>query len=160
MHHRRRNLGSIGECGKRELNSYAVKREASRYAAGNLKQDGEVDCLSGAARTGVIRDRFHTLDGRVWLKALCESLETWEAFEHAIYARHATRVGQHELDLRFAEVRRDDCRMNALEDVGQRLFSAGSECREHGKVHGSFPFAVLECPNLAFSSVPGVSTGR
>ncbi len=61
-----------------------------------------LDCLSGAARTGVIRDRFHSLDRRVWLKALCESLETWEAFEHAVDARHAARVGQHELDLRFA----------------------------------------------------------
>src|ERR1700733_14612412 len=93
MDHRRRNLGSIGECGKRELNSYAVKGEASRYAAGNLKQYGEVDLLSGAARTGVIRDRFHSLDGRVWLNALCESLETWEAFEHALNRRPAAGGG-------------------------------------------------------------------
>jgi hypothetical protein len=142
MDQRRRDLGSIGECGKRELNSYAVKREASRYAAGNLKQDGEVYLLSGAARTGVIRDRFHSLDGRVWLNALCESLETWEAFEYTVNARHAARVGQRELDLRFAEICRDDCRMNALENVGQRLFSAGSKCRVHGKVHRSFPFAA------------------
>ena len=38
MDQRRRHLGSIGECGKREMDSYVVKREASRHAAGNLKQ--------------------------------------------------------------------------------------------------------------------------
>src|SRR6204780_405355 len=118
MDHRRRNLGSIGECGKRELNSYAVKREASRNAAGNLEQDGEVDCLSGGARTGAIRNRSHSFDCRGWLNALCESLETWEAFEHAVDARHTARVGQHELDMRFAEIGGDDCRMNGPGGMG------------------------------------------
>jgi hypothetical protein len=50
--------------------------------------------------------------------------------------------------------------MNALEDVGQRLFSAGSKYRVHGKLHGSIPFAGLgRRLKSTFSSELAVSTG-
>jgi hypothetical protein len=41
------------------------------------------------------------------------------------------------LDLRLTEIRRNDRRMNPLQDFHQRLFPTGSESGEQGKVHRS-----------------------
>jgi hypothetical protein len=119
-----------------------VKRKGSRHTAGNLEKGGEIDCLAGCPGTCAIRDHPDLGSARVWSKVLSKSLKAREGFEHAIHARYAApnrRVGQNELDTRFAEIRCDDGRVNPLQDRRQRLFPAGSESGEQGKAHCADP---------------------
>ncbi|HEY3643403.1 MAG TPA: hypothetical protein VGL31_20065 [Xanthobacteraceae bacterium] len=73
---------------------------------------------------------------------MSKSFKAREAFEHAIHARYAARnrrVGQNELDTRFAEIGGDDGGVNPLQDGRQRLFPAGSKSGEQGKAHCADP---------------------
>src|SRR5580692_9412628 len=119
-----------------------MERKASRHSAGNLDQDREIDRLARRSGTCAIRDDFPRMTAHTgrWGYCLRESLESREALEHSVDAGDAThdrRISHNKLDLRLTEVRRNYRRMNPLKHFHQRLFPAGSESCEQGKVHRS-----------------------